>query len=769
MGADGTVPDSSTVPRLVYPVARRDESVVDDHHGVKVPDPYRWLEQEGHSPEVAAFMKAQVELTEKVFAPIQKESQKLRRLIMDTANHPRYRQVWRKAGRWIYYHNTGLQPHDVVYCCDHEEAVGRHGESAGEPKAWVLVDPNGFSEDNTVALHGPPSVSEDGKYAAYMFSAAAGDWCRIRVVRVDGGGDEEERIVDDSISWVKFTEIAWTHDSKGFFYVRWKAPNLERENGALRPGQEVNPTTNAMLCYHFLGTDQSEDVLCWEDSAHPNHYIEVELTDDGRYLLVYTRAGSGPCKMQYCDLSALPEGCVEGWKKSQTTDNNGDEKGPLLPFVPLVDNFEARVTYVANDGSVFILKTNKDAPMYKLVRVDLQAPDVWETLVEESDKSVLEAAHAVKDKVLIKYLRDAKSILQVRDLSSGKLVHQIPVDIGNVSWITNSRYDPVAFFGLISFLNPGIIYRCDLSAPVTPEVKVFREIHVSGFDRNDFEVKQVFAPSKDGTKIPMFIMAPKGIVLDGSNPVLMHGYGGFNISPGPTFSVSRMILAKHMGVVFCSTNLRGGGEYGEAWHNAGKRENKQNVFDDFIACAEYVVSLGYTSPGKICIEGASNGGLLIGATVNQRPDLYGCAFALGGPMDMLRYHKFTLGHYWMSEYGCPEKEEDFHWLIKYSPLHTVKRPWEQESLRQPCQYPSTMMFTADHDDRVVPLHSLKQIATLQHVLCTSLENSPQTNPIFCRILMNTGHGAGASTQKQIDEAALRYSFMAKQMGITWRD
>ncbi|XP_047322981.1 LOW QUALITY PROTEIN: prolyl endopeptidase-like [Impatiens glandulifera] len=721
---------------LQYPAVRRDDSVVDDYHGVLVSDPYRWLE-DPDSEETKDFVQKQVELTDSVLEKCDTR-EKLREKVTKLFDHPRYHAPSRKGDKYFYYHNTGLQAQDVLFVQDSLD---------GEAK--VLLDPNQLSEDGTVALS-TLSVSEDAKYLAYGLSSSGSDWVTIKVMRI-----EDRRVEPDTLVWVKFSGISWTHDAKGFFYSRYPAP---KEGEELDAGTETNSNLNQKVYYHFLGTKQSEDILCWKDPENPKYSFAADITDDGKYALLYTSESCDPVnKIFYCDLTAIPDG-LEGQRKGSKD---------LLPFVKLVDNFEAEYTAIANDDTLFTFRTNKDAPKYKLVRVDLKEPNVWVDVVPESDKDVLELAVAVnKNQILVNYLSDVKNIVQLRDLETGSFLHQLPIDIGTASEISCRREDSTAFIGFTSFLSPGIIYQCNLETGV-PEMKIFREIVVPGFDRTSFNVDQVFVPSKDGTQIPMFIVSKKGIVLDGSNPCLLYGYGGFNISITPSFSISRGVLVKHMGAVYCIANIRGGGEYGEEWHKAGSLEKKQNCFDDFISAAEYLVSSGYTQPRKLCIEGGSNGGLLVGACINQRPDLFGCALAHVGVMDMLRFHKFTIGHAWTSDYGCSEKEEEFKWLIKYSPLHNVKRPWEHDEKKS--QYPSTMLLTADHDDRVVPLHSLKLLATMQYVLCTSLEESPQTNPIIGRIECKAGHGAGRPTQKMIDEAADRYSFMAKMVGATWTD
>uniref|UniRef100_A0A5B6ZJQ1 Prolyl endopeptidase n=1 Tax=Davidia involucrata TaxID=16924 RepID=A0A5B6ZJQ1_DAVIN len=721
---------------LQYPFARRDESVVDNYHGVLVSDPYRWLE-DPDAEEVKDFVQKQVKLTESVLKRCDTR-EKLLQKITTLFDHPRYDAPFRRGNKYFYFHNTGLQAQKVLYVLDSLD---------GKPD--VLLDPNGLSEDGTVSLN-TYSVSKDAKYLAYGLSSSGSDWVTIKVMRV-----EDKRVVPDTLSWVKFSGISWTHDSKGFFYSRYPSP---KEGEKLDAGTETNTNLNHELYYHLLGTDQSEDILCWRDPDHPKYTVAAKVMDDGKYVLLYIGESCDPVnKLYYCDMSALPNG-LEGHR----------EKKDLLPFVKLIDNFDASYEAIANDDTVFTFLTNKDAPKYKLVRVDLKEPSAWTTVLEEAEKDVLESAVVVNDnQILASYLSDVKYILQLRDLKTGSLLHHLPIDIGTVYEISARREDSMFFIGFTSFLTPGVIYQCNLENEV-PDMKIFREIVVPGFDRREFNVNQIFVPSKDGTQIPMFIVARKDIPLDGSHPCLLYGYGGFNISLTPSFSVGRIVLTRHLGTIYCLANIRGGGEYGEEWHKAGSLAKKQNCFDDFISAAEYLVSAGYTQPRKLCIEGGSNGGLLIGACINQRPDLFGCALAHVGVMDMLRFHKFTIGHAWTSDFGCSEKEEEFHWLIKYSPLHNVRRPWEQAP-DQPSQYPPTMLLTADHDDRVVPLHSLKLLATMQYVLCTSLEKSPQTNPIIGRIECKAGHGAGRPTQKMIDEAADRYSFMAKMLGASWID
>ncbi|KAL0351691.1 UNVERIFIED_CONTAM: Prolyl endopeptidase [Sesamum calycinum] len=716
---------------LQYPVARRDESVVDNYHGVKVPDPYRWLE-DPDSAETKEFVEKQMKLTDSVLKTCETR-EKLREKLTKLYDFPKYTAPFRQGDKYFYFHNTGLQPQTVLYVQDSLD---------GKPE--VLLDPNTLSDDGTVALSAY-AVSEDAKYLAYGTSSSGSDWVTIKVLRIADKSTEP-----DTVSWVKFSSISWTHDGKGFFYSRYPAP---KEGEKLDAGTETQANLNHEIYYHFLGTDQSEDILCWSDPENPKHTLSASVTEDGKYVLLYIGENCDPVnKVYYCDLLSLPKG-LEGYKG----------KKELLPFVKFVDKFEASYEYVANDDAIFTFLTNKDAPRNKLVRVDLKEPSLWTEVLQEDKKDVLESATAVNgNQIIVNYLSDVKNVLQIRDLKTGSLLHHLPLEIGAVSEISSRRKDSIIFVGFTSFLIPGIIYTCNLQGEV-PDMRIFREIVVPGL--TGVNLKPV---SKDGTKIPIFIVARKGLCLDGSHPCLLYGYGGFNISITPYFTASRILIAKHLDGVFCIANIRGGGEYGEEWHKAGALARKQNCFDDFISAAEYLVSAGYTQPKKLCIEGGSNGGLLVGACINQRPDLFGCALAHVGVMDMLRFHKFTIGHAWTSDYGCSDKEEEFNWLIKYSPLHNVRRPWDKPSDKA-AQYPCTMLLTADHDDRVVHLHSLKLLATMQHVLCTSVERSPQTNPIIGRIEQKAGHGAGMPTQKIIDEAADRYAFMAKVVDATWID
>ncbi|GER38782.1 prolyl oligopeptidase [Striga asiatica] len=607
---------------LEYPLARRDESMVDNYHGVMVHDPYRCcnnlimrartLLEDPDSEETKDFVEKQMKLTDSVLKTCETK-EKLRDKLTKLYDFPKYDAPFRAGDKYFYLHNTGLQPQRVLY-------IQVFDSLHGEPE--VLLDPNTLSEDGTVALN-TYAVSEEAKYLAYGISYSGSDWVTIKVMRI-----EDKTVEADTVSWVKFSSISWTHDGKGFFYSRYPDPGARK----LDAGTETRVNLHHELYYHFLGTDQSEDILCWRDPDNPKHTRSSSVTEDGKYVLLYTYENCGPVnKIYYCDLTAMAQG-LKGHRA----------KKELLPFVKLVDTFDASYHYVANDDTIFTLRTNKDAPRSKLVRVDLRTPNYWSELLQEDTKDVLVSAIAVNgNQLVLNYLSDVKNVLQLRDLQTGAFLHDLPLDIGTVSQICSRRKDSIVFIGFTSFLVPGIIYSCNLEADV-PKMEIFRENVVPGFDRIAFEAR-------------------------------------------------------------------------------------------------------------------------------QRPDLFGCALAHVGVMDLLRFHKFTIGHAWTSDFGCSDIEEEFHWLIKYSPLHNVKRPWDNKSRLTLVQYPSTMLLTADHDDRVVPLHSLKLLATMQHVLCTSLETSPQTNPIIGRIERKAGHGAGMPTQKMIDEAADRYSFMAKMVDAWWTD
>ncbi|KAL7382509.1 hypothetical protein ABVT39_023562 [Epinephelus coioides] len=525
-------------------------------------------------------------------------------------------------------------------------------------------------------------------------------------------------------------------------------PNKLSEDGTVAlKSTETTSNINQKLYYHIIGTKQSEDVLVAEFPEHPKWHSSVTISDDGRYAVMSITEGCEPVnQLWYCDLQQLPDG-ITG----------------LLPWVKLVDNFEAQYSYVTNEGTIFTFQSNLDAPRYCLINIDIQKPDKenWTTLIPQHDKDVLGSVSCVNQHhLLVNYVHDVRDTLQVYELSTGRLVRDLPLDVGTVAGVSCKKKHSDFFYKFTSFTTPGIIYHCDLSEP-NPEPKVFREVEVKGIKQEDYETKQVFYPSKDGTKIPMFLVHAKGLKTDGTHPVFLYGYGGFEASIQPYYNVAYLLYVRHLGGILAVANIRGGGEYGLTWHKGGTLGNKQNCFDDFQCAAEYLIQEKYTTASRIAINGASNGGLLVAACVNQRPDLFGCAVAEVGVMDMLKFHKFTIGHAWTTDYGCADDPEQFKWLIKYSPLHNLP----QQPYSGP-PYPAILLLTADHDDRVVPLHTLKYCAALQH----GVGSSPvQRQPLMVRVDTRSGHGAGKPTAKAILEDAHIFSFIAETLGLTWKD
>ncbi|XP_026319477.1 prolyl endopeptidase isoform X2 [Hyposmocoma kahamanoa] len=702
---------------FVYPEAKRDESVVDNYHGTTIKDPYRWLENPD-SKETKEFIEAENNITRPYLdaCPIKQD---IHARLTELWNYPKYSCPFRRGDRYFFFKNTGLQNQTVLYVQDSLD---------GEPR--VFLDPNTLSEDGTIALSGS-RFTEDGSTFAYGLSASGSDWITIHLKDVATGKDYPE-----ILEKVKFASMSWTKDNKGLFYSRYP------EQTGKADGSETELNRDQKLCYHRLNTPQADDVIVVEFPEEPLWRIGAEVTDCGKYLIVSPVKDCRDNLLFFAELSDKKE--ITG----------------KLPLTQIVHKFEADYEYVTNEGSVCLFRTNKNAPNYRLIKIDLNnhAEENWETLIPEHSSDVLDWTSAVdNDKLVIHYIRDVKSVLQLHSLKTGELIQTFDLDVGSIVGFSGKRQQSEIFYHFMSFLTPGIIYHVDFKKqPFEPTV--FREVKVKDFDASKYVAKQVFYASKDGTKVPMFIVSKKGLPRDGSHPALIYGYGGFNINIQPSFSVTRLVFMQHFNGVVAIPNIRGGGEYGERWHNAGRLLNKQNVFDDFQAAAEYLIAEKYTKPSLITIQGGSNGGLLVAACINQRPDLYGAAIVQVGVLDMLRFQKFTIGHAWVSDYGSSDNETQFQYLLRYSPLHNIHTPDNGRS-----EYPATLVLTADHDDRVVPLHSLKFVAAIQH----AVRNSPQQRPLLARIDTKAGHGGGKPTAKIIDEHTDILCFMTQSLGLKY--
>jgi prolyl oligopeptidase len=679
---------------LAYPKAKTVEQV-DDYHGVKVADPYRWLE-DTDSADTHAWVEEENKLTFGYLEQIPYRKA-IRDRMMKLWNFERFTVPQQQDGRYFYQHNNGLQNQNVLLVAESLQA---------EPRQ--LLDPNTLSSDGTVALAGE-AITDDGKLMAYGTAASGSDWEEWHVRDVDTGKD-----LPDVIKWVKFSGASWSKDGKGFYYSRYDEP----KGTALRDANYFQK-----LYYHKLGTPQSEDKLIYERPDNKELGFGGQVTNDGHYLVIFVWQGTSPKnRLYYKDLSK-----------------------PDSEVVKLLDDFDAQYQFVDDDGPVFWIRTDLDAPRGKLIAIDTRHPEKanWKTLVEQgSDK--LEDVNVVDNLLLLGYLKDAKTEVRVHDLQ-GKFLRNVDFPgIGTAAGFGGKRKDKETFYSFTSFISPTTIYRYD---PETGKSSIFKQPKVD-FDATKYETEQVFYNSKDGTRIPMFLTYKKGVKLDGQNPTLLYAYGGFDISLTPGFSIPTVVWLE-MGGVYAQPNLRGGGEYGEDWHLAGTKAKKQNVFDDFIAAAEWLIANKYTSTPKLAIRGGSNGGLLVGACLTQRPDLFGATLPLVGVMDMLRFQKFTIGWAWTSDYGSSDNADDFKALYAYSPLHNLKSG---------TKYPPTMIATADHDDRVVPGHSFKFAATMQ-------ADQAGSAPVLIRIETKAGHGAGKPISKVIDQTADEWSFVAFNLGM----
>lgn len=681
---------------MTYPETFRSDHA-DLYHGTRVPDPYRWLE-ETDSPEARRWIEAQNALTRQSLDRIPQRDA-LRKRLTQLWNFERYGVPFREGGRTFFFKNDGLQNQSVLYTQRTLDETPR-----------VLIDPNTFSKDGTIALGGT-SVSPDGKLIAYSTSVSGSDWREWRVRDVESGKD-----LGDHLKWAKFSGASWTKDAKGFFYSRYDEP----KGNTLKEANYYQK-----LYYHRLGTPQAEDQLIYERPDQKEWGFYGAVSEDGRYLILYVSQGTDPNnRLYYKDLT-----------------------DPGAPVVPLLDKADASYSFIGNDGPVFWILTTQNAPRGRVIALDTRkpAPEHWREVLPQSAEN-LEDVSLFQDTFVVTSLKDARNVVRLYR-TDGRFVRDVDLPgIGSAWGFSGKRHEPETFYAFTSFTTPTTLYRYDLA---TGKSTLFRKPTVD-VDPSRFETKQIFYQSKDGTRIPMFITHRKGLSLDGKNPTYLYGYGGFNVSLTPSFSVSNLVWMEQGGV-YAMPNLRGGGEYGQDWHQAGTKLAKQNVFDDFIAAAEWLIGNGYTSAEKLAIGGGSNGGLLVGACMTQRPDLFKAAIPEVGVLDMLRYQHFTIGWAWASDYGLSSDPREFKALYAYSPLHNVKPG---------TRYPATLVMTADHDDRVFPAHSFKFAAALQHAQAQGAEPPP----VLIRIEPRAGHGAGKPTSKLIEEACDRWGFLLHHLG-----
>ena len=681
------------IPIGAYPKAKKDLTV-DQYAGKKIADPYRWLENDTAS-DVREWVKAENKVTHDYLNQIPFRD-KIKRRLTEIWNFPKFSAPFKEGEYYFFFKNDGLQNQSILYY-----QLGLKGTPS------VFIDPNTLSADGTVSL-ASYTFSKDHKLCAVGTAASGSDWNEIYVMDV-----ATKKKLTDKIKWVKFSGATWR--GNGFYYSRYDEPSKGKEFS--------NQNKFMKIYYHEIGKLQVADKLIFEDKAHPLRYFNTSITEDERFLLINVSEGTTGTEVLVQDLSK-------------------NEK----IFKTLFPGFKNNFNVIDNNGDKIFAVTDLGAPRYRLVEVDPNnsAPKNWKDIIPQSN-DLLENVGTAGGKLFPVFLKDASSRVFQYDYK-GKMEHEIILPgIGTVSGIGGKKEDRELFYSYVSFTNPGEIFHYDINSGKS---EVFRKSEVR-FNADEFETKQVFYTSKDGTNIPMFIIHKRGLAFDGNNPTMLYGYGGFNISITPSFSVSRMMFLENGGV-YAIANLRGGGEYGEDWHRAGMLEKKQTVFDDFIAAAEYLISAKYTSPEKLAINGGSNGGLLVGACITQRPELFKVAIPQVGVLDMLRYHKFTIGWGWAVEYGTSDSAEQFNYLIKYSPLHNVM---------DGINYPATMIMTADHDDRVVPAHSFKFAAELQS------KQKRDGNPTIIRIDSKAGHGAGKPTAKLIEDATDMWSFVLWNLGV----
>ncbi len=680
--------------KIEYPITQT-VSQTDDYFGTKINDPYRWLEDDT-AKNTEAWVKAQNKVTNQYLSAIPFRD-KIKKRLTELWDYPKNSAPQKEGDYFLLYKNDGLQNQSVL-CV----------KKGLEGKEEVLIDPNKLSADGTVALQAT-AMSKGRKYFGYAVSASGSDWQEIYIMDF-----ATKKLLNEKLEYVKFTGISWAGDD-GFYYSGYDRPKNEATKFSAK-------TEFQKVYYHKIGTAQSADQLIYEDKEHPLRYVGAELTEDERFLILSISEGTDGSEIKVKDLS-----------NKQAKD-----------FITVVPGFKTNANIVDNVGGMLLVQTNENAPNYKVIIMDPNNLKSGTKTIIPEQKEKLEGVSTGGGKLFANYLKNACTEV-VQYATNGVLERKITLPgLGTASGFGSYKEDDYFFYTFTSYVYPPTIFKYDIN---TGKSELFKKSEVK-FNPDEYETRQVFFPSKDGSKVSMFITHKKGLKLDGTNPTLLYGYGGFNISLTPAFSVANMVFLENGGV-YCVANLRGGGEYGEDWHKGGMLSKKQNVFDDFIGAAEFLIAEKYTSPKRLAIRGGSNGGLLVGACLAQRPELFAVAIPQVGVLDMLRYHKFTVGWGWAVEYGSSDKAEDFNYLIQYSPLHNLKKGM--------C-YPATMITTADHDDRVVPAHSFKFAATLQSA--QSCEK-----PTLIRIDAKAGHGAGKPTTKLIDEAADIWSFVFYNMGV----
>merc|ERR1711990_92870 len=702
--------------RMVFTYPKVEKSdFVEDFHGEKIADPFSPLE-EPDAEITKKFVTEQNEVFQQYLSGTGDLKEKVKAKITETMNYEKFGCPKKYGDFYYYFYNPGLLNQHVYYQKDSLDGEAR-----------VFLDANKFSEDGTSSL-GSKIWNEQGSILAYQISHKGSDWRTIKFKKADGTN------LPDEINNVRYSCMDWNKNGDGIIYNAYKQEGVT-------DGSETTANKNQLLFFHKIGTKQEDDIQIGCYPEDPDMFVRAEYSEDREYLI--------RCLSKGCGI----ENPVHIYKITDDTLPKTEEGN--LDWKPIVDNFDAAYDFLTNDGPNFYFKTTIDAPKFKIIRINVDTLERTEIIGQS--EHVLECAIPIAETyMLVIYLEDVKTVARVYQLETGKEVSQIPIEVGTISSVSARRKSKEMFFSFTSFTTPSRIYQCNFDDPHNLTPTIYMEAKVPGYQSDGLETKQVFFNSKDGTRVPMFIVGKKGLKMDGSNPCLLYGYGGFNISLSPGFSTTRLAWMQNMNGLFALANIRGGGEYGEEWHQAACKLKKQNCFDDFQAAGEYLVDNGFTSKEGLSILGGSNGGLLVGACANQRPDLFRAAVAAVGVMDMLRFQRYTVGHAWTSDFGSSDNKDEFEALKKISPLHNIRNPEDG-------RFPSVLVTTADHDDRVVPHHSLKYLAQLQETVTSS------KNPLLGRIDVNAGHGAGKSMAMVIDEQADIYTFIATETGATWKE